>query len=162
MQRKCRTFVPFSRDNCRMSTPKTTYNLNHHDSGNVLGHFLLGLASRVRCRNRLTHRQPVGQGSFHHKRASTNDCSSTFLRVNFLTPLQVRGHRDKFDSAKCMVTGQHKACEPGKQVESASFESRQDLSTKHVLSTKCMLSMKRVLSTKCTFSKSRVRTGGWD
>ena len=35
--------------------------------------------------------QLVGQGSFHHIKPSITDCSSTFLRVNFLTPLQVRG-----------------------------------------------------------------------
>ena len=34
-----------------MSTPKTIYILNQHDGGNVLGHFLLGLGSRVGLRN---------------------------------------------------------------------------------------------------------------
>ncbi len=65
--------------------------LHQHDRGNVLGHFLSGLGSRVGRVRQEWVRQPVGQGSFHHKKASTTDCSSTVLRVNFLTPLQVRG-----------------------------------------------------------------------
>ncbi len=49
-------FCPVSRDNRRMPTPKTTYNLNQHDRGNVLGHFLFGLGSWVGCRNRFINR----------------------------------------------------------------------------------------------------------
>ncbi len=49
-------FVPFSRDNRRTSTPKTIYILNQHDKGNVSGHFLSGLGSRVGCRNGFVNR----------------------------------------------------------------------------------------------------------
>ncbi len=52
--------------------------------------------------------QLVVQGSFNHKKVSTTDFSSTFLRVNFLTSLQVRGQGSN-QIWRCEVHGPSKA-----------------------------------------------------
>ena len=163
-------FVPFSRDSHR--TPKTINILNQHDRGNVLGHFLSGLGSQIRCRNGFVNQW------VKEKKASITDCSSTFRRVNFFTSLQVKGH----GSNQIYVHG------PSKRVKSASFEQlcqlrehqvrlelkarversawfQQRGSSQPALSrgkTNFVFSAKHVLSTKRVFSKGQIRAGGWD
>ncbi len=87
----------FSRDNCKTSTPKIMYILNQHDRGNVLGHFLSGLGSGVGCRNGFVNRG-IKEVLITKKQAQLT-VPVPFLRVQFLTPLQVRGRATPGTSA---------------------------------------------------------------
>ncbi len=136
---KVDVFVPFSRNNHRMLTPKTIYILNQHDRVNVLGHFLSGLGPWVECRNRFVN-QGVKEVFITEKQAQLT-VPRHFWGWTFSPHCKLEAKEVTiFDIAKCTITGQHKAHDLAKRVWLKASRGK----TNFMLRAKCVLSAKHV------------------